>query len=528
MVLTQNFHIVVKRKVLRGKSRTSAYFYIGLTQKHLLNIKKTTLAMTESVLATAVEMATRSVNRFGDLLQLNTVSAAIDNPLVTTSASSSPGESSAFRSVFSLLGQSLNEKGQRLTDGFNKAFSGDNSPKNVLGRLFASPVPLRRAKSDRRRIQAQQRMRDFYQGQSRSVSSSPSNHWHRSPTESCSNKRQMNVRSTDQLQKHATDHSTTRELMNRAKGRCGAMEYKYEVDLTPKQDIVCGEIGDMNSVRLISTQDDTGAADGSASETDFDETEASKNRIRKCVGRSCFMHRQHSNEENVRKETPSEYVRQDSGFLSEGEGRKPPSCINSSYSLAIQNKDAEVDVDYGQNDNNIDPFQMISQILTAEQNEKRDLYRITRRPSQKQNGQRHSAYRSLSLGDRLLLNRFVQDRQNNDSDSNEEPKLKLSVQTFASSRQMRVIVTEITNLDKLSLQSSNTEKHIRVCLKIGKTHHKISRQVKSFDAGNLWEVFHFFDIDVEGDIPRAELRIRLCCKQRYAVLCLSFQSSIFS
>ena len=464
--------------------------------------------MTESVLATAVEMATRSVNRVGDFLQLNMVSAAKDNQSVTTSASSSPGEPSAFRSGFSLVGQSLNEKGQRLTEVFNKAFSGNNSPKNVLGRLFASPVPMRRTKSDRRRIQAQQRMRNFYQGQSRSVSSSPSKPWHNSLADSCSNEQQMGVRGTDQLQKHATDYSTTEELTNRAKGHCGAMESEFDADLIAKQDTICGEIGDMNSMRLTSTNDVAEAADGSASETDFDGAEASHKR--------------------VRRDNLSKYVRQDSGFLSEGESRTHSHHVNGRYSLAIPNKDLDVDADNGQNDNDKDHIQMISQILTTEQNETRDSYRITRRPSQKQTRRRHSVCRSLSLGDRLLLNRFEQDRQTNDSDSNEKPKLKLSVQTFASSRQVRVIATEITNVDKLSLQSSKTEKHIQVCLKIGKTHHKISRQVKSFDAGNLWEVFHFFDIDVEGDIPRAELRIRLCCKQRYAVLCLSFQSSIFS
>ena len=88
------------------------------------------------------------------------------------------------------------------------------------------------------------------------------------------------------------------------------------------------------------------------------------------------------------------------------------------------------------------------------------------------------------------------------------------MQTFASSRQMRVIVTEIENVDKLSLQSSKTEKRIQDCLKIGEKYHKINREVKSFDAGNLWEVLHFFDIDVE-EMSNAELLIRLRCKQRY-------------
>ena len=192
---------------------------------------------------------------------------------------------------------------------------------------------------------------------------------------------------------------------------------------------------------------------------------------------------------NAQKDNPSEYIRQYSGFHSVGEGWKPPSRINCGNSLAFPNKDLDINVDNGQNDNNIDPFKMILKILPTEQNEKRDLYRITRRPSQKYMRQRHSVYRSLSLGDRLLLNRFEQNRQTNDSDSNEEPKLKLSMQTFASSRQMRVIVTGITNVDKLSLQNSKTDKQMQVCLKIGEKHHKICREVKSFDAGNLWVVF---------------------------------------
>ena len=465
-------------------------------------------------MATAVEMATRSVSRVGDLL--NTVSPAKDNPSMASSALNITDGLDAFRSGFSWLGQSLNEKGQQLTDGFNKAFSGNSLSKSALGRLFASPVPLRRAQSDRRRIQAQHKMRDFYRGQSRSVSSSPSKPGHHSLTESCTNKQQMDVRGTDQLQKHGTDYSTTEELTNRAKGHCVALEYKCDVDLTTKQDIVCGDIAYMYSVRLRSTQDVAGAADGSVSETDFDGTEARHNKVRKRVGRSCFIHRQQSNEDNDRNDNPSEYVHQDSGFHSEGESRKHSHSVSGRYCVAFPNQDPDADVDNGQNDGNIDPFQMISKILTAEQSEKRDLYRITRRPSQKQTRQRHSVCRSLSLGDRLLLNRLEQDRQTPDSDSNEEPKLKLSVQTFASSRQMRVIVTEITNVDKLSLQSSKTEKHIQVCLKIGKAHYKICREVKPFNAGKFWEVFHFFDIDVQG-MSRAELRIRLRGKQRYVV-----------
>ena len=465
-------------------------------------------------MATVVEMATRSVSRVGDLL--NTESPAKDNPSMASAALNITDGLDAFRSGFSWLGQSLNEKGQQLTDGFNKAFSGNSSSKSVLGRLFASPVPLRRAQSDRRRIQAQQKMRDFHRGQSRSVSSSPSKPGHHSLTESCANKQQMDVRGTDQLQKHGTDNSTTEELTKRAKRQYGALAYKCDEDLTTKPDIVFGDIGNMHSVRLRNTQDVAGAANGSVSETDFDGTEAIHNTVRKHVDRSCFIHRQQSNEENVRNDNPNEYVRQDSGFHSEGESRTHSHRANGRYFVAFPNQDPDADVDNGQNDDNIDPFKMISKILTAEQNEKGDLYRITRRPSQKQMRQRHSVCRSLSVGDRLLLNRFELDRQTSDSDSNEEPKLKLSVQTFASSRQMRVIITEIANVDKLNLQSSKTEKHIQVCLKIEKAHYKICREVKPFDAGNLWEVFHFFDIDVEG-MSRAELRIRLRGKQRYVV-----------
>ena len=460
--------------------------------------------MAESVLTTAVEMASRSVSRVGDFL--NTFSSAKDDQSPNTSASNIHD---AFRSRFSLLGQSLNEKGQRLTEGFNKAFSGNNSPRNVLRRFFASPVPMRRTKSDRRRIPAQQKMRDYYRGQSRCVSSSPSMPWKSSQNESCSNRQQMAITGTDQLKECATDHSTRLELTTAEMERYGTFEQKCDIDLTAKQDNICGEIRDMNSMRVRSTNDVA-----AATETDFDGAEVSQNRIRKCVGRSCFMHRQQSNEENVRKESPSEYVRQDSGFHSEGENDTHSHRVNGRHNIAFPNKDPGVDADNVENYNNINPFQMISQILTAEQNEKRDLYRITHRPSRKHMRQRHSVCRSLNLRDRLLLNQFEKDLQTNDSNNNEEPKLKLSVQTFASSRQMRVIATEITNVDKLSLQSSKTEKHIQVCLKIGEKHHKINREVKSFDAGNLWEVFHFFDIDVE-EMSNAELLIRLRCKQRY-------------
>ena len=372
--------------------------------------------MTESVLTTAVEMASRSVSRVGDIL--NTFSSAKDYQSPNTSASNIHD---AFRSRFSLLGLSLNEKGQRLTEGFNKAFSGNNSPSNVLRRLFASPVPMRRTKSDSRRIPAQQKMRDYYRRQSRSVSSSPSMPWKNSVTESCSNRQQMGITGTEQLRECATDHSKTLELTTAEMELYGTFELKCDADLTAKQVNICGEIGNMNSMRLRSTQDVATAGDGSASETDIDGADASQNRIRKCVGRSCFMHRQQSNEENVRKETPSEYVRQDSGFHSEEESRSHSHRVSGRHNNAFPNKDPGVDVDNVENYNNINPFQMISQILTLEQNEKRDLYRITHRPSRKHMRQRHSVCRSLNLRDRLLPNKFEKDLQTNDSNNNEKP-----------------------------------------------------------------------------------------------------------
>ena len=454
--------------------------------------------MTESILASAAEMATRSVNRVGDFL--NTVSTASENK----SASNNPDENCGFRSRFSWLRQSLNEKRCRLSEGFSNVFSASNSPSNVVGRLLTSPAPLRRAKSERRQMQSQQKMRDFYLGQRRGDFSSQGKPWDSfDDSESSSSKQEIDI---GLLQRYTAGPSTTEELhvLNRATGRYWEAEQTRDADRTAKPAYTFGE--DSDKLSLKSSQDVTRAVNDSDSEA-YIGSEARKNRKKERFDRSCLVYRQ----ESVRG--TSQYDRQDSGFHSEGECLRYPH--HDKNSDAVPNTEADIDNDDGQTDGNKDPFKMISQIMASEQNEKRDSYRIIRRPSQKQVKQKHSVKKNLSVGDILLLNRVEQDRKMQEIDGNDEPKLKLSVQTFASSRQLRLIVMEMANLDRLDIQESNKDKNLHVCLKIGKTKQKIQRELKSLEAGIMWEVFHFFDVDID-DMSDAELRIRVRSKHRYA------------
>ena len=500
--------------------------------------------MTESILASAVEMATRSVNRVGDFL--NTVSTANENK----SASNNPDENCGFRSRFSWLRQSLNEKRCRLSEGFSNVFSASNSPSNVVGRLLSSPAPLRRAKSERRQMQSQQKMRDFYLGQRRGDLSSQAKPWDSfDDRESSSSKQEIGI---DLLQRYTAGPSTTEELhvLNRATGRYWEAEQTRDADRTAKTAYTFGEDSDKLSFKssqdvngedsdklsFKSSQDVTRAVSDSDSEA-YIGSESSKNRKKERFDRSCLVYRQ----ESVRG--TSQYDRQDSGFHSEGECFRYSHHVNDKNSDAVPNTEAYIDNDDGQTDGtcnkdpfkmisqimadidnddgqtdgtcNKDPFKMISQIMASEQNEKRDSYRIIRRPSQKQVKQKHSVKKNLSVGDILLLNRVEQDRKMQEIDGNDEPKLKLSVQTFASSRQLRLIVMEMANLDKLDIQEIIKDKHLQVCLKIGKTKQKIQRELKSMEAGIMWEVFHFFDVDID-DMSDAELRIRVRSKHRYA------------
>ena len=429
-----------------------------------------------------------------------TKSAGKDNQSDPTPTSNTPD---GFRSRFSWIGQSLNEKGKQVTEGFAKVLSRSNSPTSVLGRLFTSPAPVRRAKSNGRR--------DNYLRQSKSASSSPSTStpWNISHTEYCSsNKQHMDITGTNQHRKLAKSRS---EVMTDGVQRLGTAKQKYGADKVGKQGNTYGKIG-ISPVAFGGTQDCSVASDDTDSESDFDDTEAGHNRMRSRAATSCSTYK-YSVEENAPKANLSLKDLQHSVLYGEAKGRRHSYHSTSRYQVAVPHgddgaRDARV------NDNR-DPFKMISLIMSPELSANRDSYRTTRRPSQKQTKQRNSVCRSLSHGDRVLLNRYESvDRQTQDYKDNDEPKLKLSVQTFASSQQMRVIVMEVVNVDKLCEWKSKAEQHIQLCLKLGKTHHKIGRQVKSFDGDKLWEDFHFFDIDVE-EISSAELRIRLYSKHRY-------------
>ena len=426
-----------------------------------------------------------------------TKSAGKDNQSDPTPTSNTPD---GFRSRFSWIGQSLNEKGKQVTEGFAKALSGSNSPTSVLGRLFTSPAPVRRAKNNGRR--------DHYLGQSKSASSSPSTStpWNNSHTEYCSsNKQHMDITGINQHRKLAKSRS---EVMTDEIQRFGKSKHEHGTDQVGKQGNTCGKIG-ISPAAFGGTRDCLAASGDTDSESDSDDTEAGHNRMRSRAATSCSTYK-HSFEANL-----SHKDLQHSVLYGEAKGRRHSYHATSRYQVAVPHGHSEVDDDDARASDYRDPFKMISLIMSPELSANRDSYRTTRRPSQKRTKQRNSVCRSLSHGDRVLLNRYEPvDRQPQDYNDNDEPKLKLSVQTFASSQQLRVIVMEVVNVDKLCEWKSKAEQHIQLCLRLGKTHHKIGRQVKSFDGDKLWEVFHFFDIDVE-EISSAELRIRLYSKHRY-------------
>ena len=480
-------------------------------------------------MTSAVEMATSSFNKLGDWLKITT-EATKDVQTVRKSEPNTAESISSFRSQFSFLRQSFNERGHRLSafkGDLKKAFSSSNLPTNIFERVTTTPL-RRRANTDNERTQARPKTKDFYTRHSVSASASPSVELkmsqNSSPSESCLNKSQIDVidlrhisdnnsgnkSKRVQQQKYVIDHNESIEFKTGNKDCTGKLQHNNEADLAEQ---------DTNSVAtnpaiLKDRYDARTMSDGSFSETNSAGATATHEVVRKYL--SSRSYRQRSNENDFQEENLNNYERQDSGFYSEEESRK--FGIKGRYKV----EDLGADGYDSRKEETVDPYQMISHILNIERSETqshRDPYRIIQRPSQKK--MKSSICRSLGLGDRMPLKRFEQERQANDMCNNKEPKLKLSIQTFTSSKQMRVIVTEIAQIDELHSKTSKSEHSIRLRLTIAKMHHNICRKFKSSDLGDLREVFYFFDIDFDK-LQNAELRIRLYDKQRYAVLFCRF------
>ena len=477
----------------------------------------------------AVEMATSSFSKLGGWLKVNTETAK-DVQAVTKSEPNTQESIGSFRSRFCLLRQSLNEREHRLTafkEDSNKVFSADVSPTNSVERLTCSPL-LRRAQTDKKRTQAWHKMKDCDTRHTGSASALPSFELkikqNSSLNESCLNKPKIGVTDlrtlrntsdknsgnnskTDQQQYCMTDHKESVEFKTADKECTETLQQNHDTDLIATQD---NNSIETNPARRKDRYDAGIMYNGSFSETNSGGVTAVHEVVRKCF--SSRSYRQESKGNDFREEILNKYKRQDSGFYSEEECRK--SSLKDRNNVFIQGEDSRVDEHDGRRGDTIDPYQMISNILNTERSEtqsRRDPYRIIRRPSQK------------CTKNSLLLKQVEQERQANESCNNKDPKLKLSIQTFTSSKQIRVIVTEIAEIDELRSNNSKSEHSIQLRLTVGKMHHKICRKVTSSDFGDLREVFYFFDIDFDK-LQNAELRIRLYDKQRYAVLFCRFPS----
>ena len=362
-----------------------------------------------------------------------------------------------------------------------------------------------------------QSMMDFYTRHRLSASTTVPLKVNNSARKSCSYKGKWvvtclrRVRDKDQAQKSLQYHNSLSDSMT--ENNTSKRPLLQNQSTIEKR----GSVSVVTDLLNTKTIHDIGAASAySVGDSNSDEANGFHKVVRKNRNNQVYSCRQSSEGNNARGVDVHTFKREDSGFSSE----EDTSSTNGKYNVYMPHCESEVFAKYDLKDDITSPLSTITQFLSTEPIEMqlpRTPYRVVRRPSQKLSKQ--SSSQSLSQEDKLYLKRFEQVRLIDDtcnvSNTNDEPKLKLSIQTFASCKQLRVVVTEIEHVDELLSNKSLTRLHMEVSLKVGKTHHKIWRKIKWYDVGDLREFLHFFNIDDER-MQNAELRIRFYDKERYA------------
>ena len=136
----------------------------------------------------------------------------------------------------------------------------------------------------------------------------------------------------------------------------------------------------------------------------------------------------------------------------------------------------------------------------------RDPFRVVRRPFRKR--PRNIVSRNLSFNDHKQCTAGYRSNRT-------IPKLKIFIQYFQSSRQIRVMLTDLKNLDQLCQTDRDIKLHAKVCLMPKKRKQKSTTKREACHNFTFNDVFYFHNVD---NLQATELRIYLYKNKGYVFL----------
>ena len=136
---------------------------------------------------------------------------------------------------------------------------------------------------------------------------------------------------------------------------------------------------------------------------------------------------------------------------------------------------------------------------------RRDKYRVTPRPYRKT-----THYETKTINEKGISTRVTRIQLPGKS----IPRMKLSIQHFGQSKQMRVILNDTANCE--SLFGNSKKVYAKLCLLPGKRQQKKTKIMSRRIVDHFHDDFYFHIAD-EEDLESKQLRIKILEKKRYVV-----------